>query len=393
MKIINSLPVDDYGANQFYTTVQINGGEATIERIMYFEQENPGEDGADISSLDVFPKRYAAHPRHPNFKYYGNASIEPVDQRGKYWKASLQYSTSSSSYSSSSDKNGKKINSETPPWDLLPDNISFSYPEVTIPFEMAYNEKGKLEKPVLNSAGDIIPATRSVYNLQMSFNFAAKKWDENNGIDYGDTVNSSPISVCGIKIKKGQGLLKPPEATFVTVYQEGTTQIKWQYWNVNVTIVFDLNESIFERKFLNVGDRAKFNGFHLADDLLEDANAEITLKKSDNPSQICRFRKTVKSTGGGTTRYNPVGDIVFCSWEQFIAAREAYLVASKKLMDQGKITSLYELQCEQERQMPLDEYGFIDNEAIENKKYRTVSFSAYPKKSWSSLNLPSKGVK
>ena len=292
MKIINNLPADDNGANLFRTTAQIVNGETTIERIMYFESTRPYEDAISVTSLSVFPQKNSAHPNHASFKYYGNATVEPVDQNGKYWRAVLQYSTSNPN---ATDVNGNKVTSDTEPWKLLPDNISFTYPETTVPFDLAYNDKGELAIPVANSAGDAISAARNVCSPQMTFTFAVKNWDVNNSIKYGDTINSDAIKVCGLTIPSGTGLLRPPEASYITVYEDGSDKIKWQYYSVSVTIVFDIHGILFTRRFLNVGDRAKFKSFDLSDDpLLKDAGVSGSITACETPSQICSFRKNTK---------------------------------------------------------------------------------------------------
>lgn len=391
MKIINNLDATDYGSNLYRSTAQITNGETTIERIMYFQAENLYENAIDVISLEVFPQKNSAHPLNASFKYYGNATVEPVDSEGKYWKAVLQYSTSNPN---ATDINGNKVTSDTEPWKLLPDNISFTYPETTVPFDLAYNDKGELAVPVANSAGDAIPASRNVCSPQMTFTFAVKNWDVNNSIKYGDTINSSSINVCGLTIPSGAGLLRPPEASYITVYEDGSDKIKWQYYSVSVTIVFDIHGVLFLRKFLNVGDRAKFKSFDLSDDpLLKDAGVSGSITACETPSQICSFRKNTKMIVAGKNYYQPLGDVVTCSWTQYLAAREKYLNASSVLMEKGLMNSTYELQCEQEKSMPLDKDGYIDSSAIESKQYLKKEFNAYPKKSWASLNLPKKGLK
>lgn len=389
MRILNNEEAASFKSNLYRGTARVTDGDVTIDRVMYFESDSPEEDGATISSLPFFPQKYSIHPLHPNFKYYGNATIEPVDGNGKYWRAVLEYSTGNAN---AKDTEGKEVTSETPPWKLLPDNISFTYPETTLPFEFAYSDKGELSIPVRNTAGDPIPATMSARNAQLSFTFNTKTWDPDDSIVYGNTINSSSIRVCGYKVKEQCGLLFPPEANFITVYQDGTEKIKWQYWSVNVTILFDLHGNIFKRMFLNVGNRAKFKALSLSGDaLLSDAGTTETFKETNKPSQICSFRKTVRSTSGGKNSYLPLGDLVFCSWEQYIAIRQAYLDASSKLRD--RIASTYELQCEQEQSMPLDKDGYVDMGAVNGGEYGKLYFPAYPAASWRALNLPTKGVK
>jgi hypothetical protein len=389
MHILNHKHEESPESNLFRGTARITDGDVVIERVMYFESDNNNEDGATISSLDIFPQKYSIHPIHPNFKYYGNATIEPIDSDGKYWRAVLEYSTGTPN---AKDTDGDEVTSDTPPWKLLPDNISFTYPETTLPFEFAYDEKGNLSVPVRNTAGDQIPATMNTRNLQLSFTFNTKSWDPGDAIEYGNTINSSSITVCGYKIRKRRALLYPPEANFITVYQDGTNKIKWQYWSVNVTILFDLNGNILNRIFLNVGNRAKFKELSLADDsLLRDAGVPATFSGTNKASQICSFRKTIRSITGEKNTYLPLGGLVFCSWEQYIAIRQAYLDASARLAN--RISSTYELQCEQEQSIPLDSKGYIDMVAVNGGEYESLYFSAYSEKSWKSLNLPTKGVK
>lgn len=397
MKLINGTKIDnekvsiaESDVNQYRTSAQISNGEITIDRIIYFESESKNEDATTITSLPQFPQKMSAHPKNANFKYYGNGSVEPIDSEGKYWRAVLQYSTSNPN---ATDKSGKPVTSETDPTTLRPDRVTFSYPETTIPFDIAYSDKGELNVQVQNSAGDPIPANRSVRNAQMSFTFATSSWSPNYGIVYGETLNSTASTVCGISIKANQGLLLPPEASFITVYNDDGT-VKWKYWSVDVTILFDIHGTLFNRTFLDVGDRAKFAALTLTDDLLTDAGrtSGVAIPETKNPSQICRFRKCKKFTASGKSSYLPIGDNVFCSWEQYIAARQAYLDASSALVAQGKLESIYELQCEQERQMPLSSasgtVGQIDTAALTSKQYGKKQYLQYPSMSWSSLNLP-----
>jgi hypothetical protein len=388
MHILNNKNADSSESNLYRGSARITNGDVVIERVMYFERDSANEDGATITSLAVFPQKNSAHPLHPNFKYYGNATVEPIDSEGRYWRAVLEYSTSNPN---AKDVDGKDVTSETAPWKLLPDNISFTYPETTLPFEFAYDSKGKLSIPVRNTAGDVIPATMSARNAQLSFTFNTQKWSPDEAIEYGNTINSQSIKVCGYKVKKYCGLLYPPEANYITVYQDGTNTVKWQYWSVNVTILFDLYGNTFNRIFLNVGNRAKFPDLSLSGDaLLSDAGVGTNFAATPKASQICSFRKTIKSSSGGKNFYLPLGDQVFCSWEQYIVVRQAYLDASALLGD--RIASTYELQCEQEQSMPLNGSGYLDYQAIETGKYGELWFQAYPEKSWNSLNLPSKGI-
>lgn len=391
----------------------VSNGLATIHRRIYFEAENANEDAMDILSLKEFPAKYAAHPRHAAFKYYGNAEIQPLSENSKYWMADLEYSTTDPN---ATDEDGGTITSETKPWKLKPDNIQFTYPEVVVPFTASYNSTGYLYDkngnavlPVRNSAGDRIPAERAVRNVQMSFTFATQSWNINNALKYGNSINSQQITVCGLSIPQYTGLLLPPECSYITVYEDGSTKVKWQYWSVTVNIQIDTTGLLLYRRMLDVGDRAKFKEIDLsADAMLAAAKsvnsrfANFVIKADSKPSQICHFRLNEAVTYGNSKKlFYPTGKLMFCSWNQYLAARRLYLIASEILMRAAppQLDHLYELSCEQDTQMPLDK-GYLLTKAIDghadyvaNTPYNTLVFREYPVKSWSGLNLPTKGMK
>lgn len=392
----------DHDESQFTRLgASVSNGEATIHRYIYFEAEAPNEDAADILGLDIFPQSNSAHPLHPSFKYYGNAQISPVTSSKKYWMADLEYSSRDPN---AKDSDGNAVTKDTKPWKLKPTDISFTYPETTVAFTAAYNDKGEqYDKngnvliPVVNSAGDPFSAETSARDMQVSFTFATKNWSPEMAMEYANTINAKEIKVLGIPISAGKGLLMPPESNFVTVYDENSTRIKWQYWNVSVNILLNYSNTRLNRRFLNVGDRAKFHPVSLAGDaLLRDANwPDTTLTASTVPSQICHFRLLEKV---GESYIPSSEKLIFCSWDQYLEARKIYFEASKKLKDKG--VSIYELQCEQDTQMPLDEDGYLLTGAIQGteeynthkRQYITKTFLEFTPKDWKPLDLPKKGI-
>lgn len=388
------------------TEATVTNGLATITRRMYFEADSEVEDSIDVMALPEFPTKYSAHPKHPAYKYYGNANIKPLGEHSRRWVAELEYSTTDPN---ATDEDGRTVTSETKPWKLRPDNISFTYPEIIIPFQASYNMTGKLYDangdailPVRNSAGDPIQAECSARNIQMSFTFSTKNWNINNAIAYGNSINAHEIKVCGLTIPARQALLLPPECNYVKVYQDNSTRVKWEYWSINVNILIDVTGRLLLRKLLDVGDRAKFPEIDISSDPMLSA-AGITSAKltaTTTPSQICHFRLQVAVRVGNKDEYAPLGKLVFCSWDQFLQARRLYLVASQTLVEKELIQSIYELQCEQDAQMPLDGTGYLLTKAIaghqdyvENTPYKNLVFQEYPILSWNSLDLPSKGIK
>lgn len=382
-------------------SASVNNGEATIHRYLFFEAESPNEDAADILGLTIFPQKNSAHPLHPSFKYYGNAQISPVTNSKKYWMADLEYSSSDPN---AKDADGNKVTQDTKPWKLKPTAIHFSYPENTVAFTAAYNSNGnKYDKdgnvlvPVVNSAGDPFAAETSVRDLQLGFTFATQNWDPGEAMQYANSINSKEIKVVGITIPAFCGLLMPPECSYVTVYEENSTNIKWQYWNVTINILLNYSGTRMTRRLLDVGDRARFAQINLSGDkMLSDAGfPNQTLAATPVASQICHFRLTEKIGN----EYIPAGKLIFCSWDQYLQARKIYLNASTKLQKINKDISIYELQCEQDTQMPLAADGTLFLAAIQgtaeyksDTKYRTRTFREFPQKDWKRLNLPKKGI-
>lgn len=390
-------------------------GVVKIVKTFYFKVPD-GENPRDYSDIDVynhlnFPQMMSAFSDDARYKFYGNAQIAKQSADSRYFRAECEYSTRNPH---ATDSDGGEVNSDTPPWKLRPDNIRFTHPEIVVPFTAAYNSTGELYEdsgkkdslgnviynavnPVVNSAGDIIPADTAKKFLQMSFTYATRTWSMNNLLNFGNSINVDEIKVCGLPIPAGKALLLTPEVDYITVYHDNSNRIKWEYWSVNITIQIDTSDLLLTRKMLNIGNRAFFAEIKLQDDLL---TKEELLPGTDTlPSQICMFRKAKKTVyefavewndNGDPTKtkkktvYFPTGEKVFCSWAQYLAAREMYL---------KKSGGEYDCQCEQLTDMPLTETGHLDMEAIEQKKpYETLSFREFPSRSWSSLNIPRKGI-
>lgn len=392
-------------------------GVVTITKKLYFRVPD-GQDPRAYSDLDVyghpnFPQMYSAMPEDPRYKFYGNASVKHDLDDGHFFTAELEYTTEDPN---ATDSDGNPVTSETKPWELRPDNIEFSYPEVNVRFEASYNSTGKLyEKtgrdssgntvytpvlPVANSAGDPFTAERTVNYIQMSFTFATRNWDVMNAIKYGNSINSKDITVCGLQIPAGQALLMPPECSYITVYEDNSSRVKWEYWSVRIVIKIDVNDVFLLQKILNVGDRAFFDEISFWDDLV----GECYLPPEDGVGQICRFRTFVAdSLNDGKYSYSQTGGVVFCSWNQFLAFRGKALAASAELSSPASseygfyVGGIVDPQCEQLTQMPLVATGrwrgYLDVDAIINQNYSSLEFRSYPYKSWSGLNLPKKGMK
>lgn len=395
--------VDDDDSIRLNSGSTMQDGVITITKKLYFRVP-PGENPRQYNDLDVyahplFPQKYSALSQDARYKFYGNASISHERDDSKFFIAELEYSTSSSS-ANSQDEDGEKVTPDTPPWKILPDNISFSYPERQVPFQAAYNSSGQRYNaagqvliPVQNSAGTPFVAQTTERDMEMSFTFATKNWNYNNAITYGNTINASEIEICGIKIPARRGLLRPPECEFITTYDEATGLKKWDYWNVKVSILITFSSDGFAKRVLNVGDEAYFKDLVYKDVTLYGTNGKR--------SRICAFRKyqeVILDEQKDTYTFYQTGDIVYGSYDQFLAFRQMIISESIALQTDKEEKDYYkggtlDPQCEQLSQMPLTPDGYLDTDAITSKQYGSLSFLEYPTKSWKSLNFPKKAPK
>ncbi len=401
---------DDKEHEFLHSGSRMENGVVSITKILHFRVPE-GENPRDYNDLDVyahtnFPQKYSAMTEDARYKFYGSASVQKDLADSCWFHASCEFASGDPN---ATDDDGYAVTSETPPWKLKPDNIQFTHPEIVMPFEFSYDDKGnqfstgkgfdyKATKPVRNSAGDKIVAETAVRNLQMSFSYAVRNWDLLEGINVGNTVNSEEVKICGLTIATGKALLLTPEVSYIKVYEDNSSKVKWEYWSVNISIQIDLSNKLLVRKILNVGDRALFPALTYKDDLLTKG---VELKEENVSSQICHFRRAKKMNyqiEGTKNVYLPLGDPFYCGWNQYLAIRQAYMTESITLQKAGTISSTYDCQCEQLSQMPLigsgDNNGQLDLEAIEGKKgYDVATFNEFPIKSWRHLNIPSKGIK
>lgn len=385
---------DSEESNLFRQSATMSDGTMTIRRTMYFESDHSLEDAVSVTALPYFPVKSSAHPLHPQYTFTGNAEISPLSARSKIWRADLEYSAARTG---GTDVDGKDITSETPPWKLYPDSVNFTFPEVIVPFKIAYDNRGNLTVPVRNTAGDVLNVQRAINNMQMSFTFATQSWNPNSSLNYANTINSSAVTICGVRFPARSALMLPPEANKITVYEDGSSRIKWRYWSVTVNIIYDASGTLLQRSVANLGDRAFFPTLNLSADPVFVENQQVcNIPAAPTASRICCFRMTQKVTSaGGRIAFQQSGNMVFCGWDQYIAARGAYLGAISSLQRRSSNYADFDLQCEQLQKMPLDANGALLGAAIAgfpnynpNANYHILYFNQYPAKSWSSLGLP-----
>ncbi len=402
MGIKHGLIFDNTNQNTLlHSGSSMQDGTVTIPKIFYF-MVPPEDNPRDYSDIDVyshvnFPQYGSALSNDPRYKFYGNASIEKLNPDSRTFKATLQYS---SSQSNSTDSDGNSVTSETKPWNLKPDNIQFTYSDFEIPFTASYNNKGELWKknpdnpeypepilPVTNSAGDKISMTTTVNNMNISFTYALRNFDILNTIGYKNSINAENVNILGIIIPPYCCQIKLIEPSYLTVYEDSSSTIKWQYWSINMSVLIDLDQTSIFTKVLDVGNRAIFDSVQYSDGFTQSISQNINLPASPNnlPEQICYFRKSVMMNN----KPYQIGEMFYCGWSQYIALRQFMLENSN---------NEYSLECEQGTAMPLLSSGKLNKDALEvtSKKYQKYNhkiFRKYHSKAWNVLNIPKKGIK
>lgn len=467
---------DPRGQQYINSGSQMSDGIVTISRKLYFVVPK-GEDPRLYTDIDVynssfFPDKFSALAEDARFWFTGNASISRDIADSHYFTADLQYQCGSSGsydYSSEGDEadtdiDGRKIDADTKPWKLRPTEINFSTQSRQVPMTAAWTQDAKkyrdsdtisdekykelLEKygeggveagvfpprtvkpsvPIVNSAGDRILYQEEKNCLQMSFTYNVEytKWNKSHILDYGNTVNSAGLTVCGFKIKKGTALLRPPSATLVKTLKPGTNKVKWKYWRISVSLLIDPTREVFYARMLNVGDRAMWgeesineeDGDELVNYICAKSSSIVgpTLPKYGKKflkSRICKIRLSkYATTENGLRVYVPTGKEKIISWDFYLALRHWFFSYTgahigkdgKSVNDTG--IQRYDLQCEQLTQIPLrglefykdhtesekgtEVYGGVDEDAIEKKDYHYLDFLKYPSMNWAGLNLPAK---
>lgn len=463
---------DDPRGQQFINSgSQMSDGIVTISRKLYFVVPK-GEDPRLYTDIDVynssfFPDKFSALAEDARFWFTGNASISRDIADSHYFTADLQYQCGSSGsydYSSEGDEadtdiDGRKIDADTKPWKLRPTEINFSTQSRQVPMTAAWTQDAKkyrdsdtisdekykelLERygyvdnlpprtikptvPIVNSAGDRILYQEEKNCLQMSFTYNVEytKWNKSHILDYGNTVNSAGLTVCGFKIKKGTALLRPPSATLVKTLKPGTNKVKWKYWRISVSLLIDPTREVFYARMLNVGDRAMWGSEAITptdgDQLINYICTKwpsVPYPRIDNAANYTAKSRIVKirlaqyaSEENGLRIYVPTGAVKIISWDFYLALRNwffactgAHIKGGKSVNDTG--IQRYDLQCEQLTQIPLrglefyknhtqngsgtEVYGGVDEDAIEKKDYHYLDFLKYPSMNWAGLNLPAK---
>ncbi len=416
LELVSGSSVSSPSNSRLDAAGRVSGGVLTVQKDLVFKVPR-GADPRAYNAMDVyysqyFPMRGSVMDEDARMVFSGEAEITHWCDDGNYIVASLTYNSMRPVGADQDDDNdkdvdGKEITKDTPPWKLRPQEVRFNTLTQERPLTIAYNSNGELFRdgkavnPVMNTVGEPFHVNGLYKYQQMSFSYyvQSSKWSSDKGWNYSNTINKSDITVCGMKIEDGTGLLQPISATLLTTYKQGSTKVKWKYWKIDVSIVIDKDRLTLSKTVLNVGDRAKHHPINTLGEIdsfyITAMNAgwfttAPVIAAATYPQQIVTFHPFKYVGQDDQGRYLNVPDInrtVWCGWQQFIAYREGVLQIARSM---GSRVVVPDPQCEQQHDIPLDKDGFVDFPAINAGTCYYRRFWQFPKLSWSSIGLPKK---
>lgn len=179
----------------------------TLKRLMVFFCEN----GETISSLRThrdFPVLGAAHPELSLLKASSITVTPACDGKKNKYEVEVTYSSQRTA----------PVLTDTAQFGR-PFNVTLSTVEKVVPFEFSYDQtddSGHPVRPVVTAAGTAIPASTVQTSLLLKFSYRLRSFKPSWILETADTVNRSPIKVCGLDIPAECGLIKTVAAEIIS---------------------------------------------------------------------------------------------------------------------------------------------------------------------------------
>ncbi len=187
--------------------LSVNDSGQTLKRLMVFFCEN----GETISSLRThrdFPVLGTAHPLHPSLKAASITVTPACDGKKNKYEVEVSYTSPRT----------VPVLTDTVQFDR-PFNVTLSTIEKVVPFEFSYDltdDSGRPVQPVVTTAGTAIPANTVQTSLLLKFSYRLRSFKPSWILETADTVNRSPVKVCGLDIPAECGLIKTVAAEIVS---------------------------------------------------------------------------------------------------------------------------------------------------------------------------------
>jgi len=376
-------------------SVSVSDGVATIIRKYNFTLDDSNSSSlmprevcpAEVFNSSGFPMMGHRLPEDTRYRYYGQGSIEHFRDDSHFWTYAAEYKML---------KNSDDDDAEsTPPWDKRPTNVSISFPEVVTKFTAAFNSNNNrfytqsdgtrvTLKPIVNSADDPIEAETQKHYVQLSFTYCLepKNFDITDFIELINTVNRDTIKVCGLTFLPESALIVSAQPQYHRETSDSTRKREWEWWEINIVIQTDPFRDKFRQSLLDVGNRAKWP-------ILGVSNSGMTYTKgttlTDYASQIYRWQTFPDSDGQNSI------------YSKYAIGNKYHLAKAKEIYERrADITNPAAFQFEKFDNCPLKN-GVVFVDALlpsspEYQRYRVLKYQEHKIKSWSSLNMPTRGV-
>lgn len=399
-------PVSEPGPYGWDLSATMQDGRATIVKIYNFKLSSYAVSQGiqpcqvcpdEVMKAEGFPVKYSLLSAGSRYKYYGNGTIEHPDQDLPYWQYRAEYTIQNSS-SGSLNSDGRADDENTPPWKRRPTNVSISFPEVVVPFRMAYNSKNNRFNtesdgsvvtlvPVVNTAGDIIEAETKRHYVQLSFTYCLNPTDFNihSFIANVNSINQKVETVCGLKFPARSCLIASLDPQYHDEQTDGSGRKSWKWWEISAVLQYDPSGDEFEQRLLNIGNRARWPKRYSVS-----AAGEVSWGSLSDlepvPMPIYHWR-TFHSTDHGQNGASEY--IQFGHYTAMMAAKAAF---DRKFRGRG-----WTFAYDEDSQMPLAKNGTLDTGVLNPsssryQKYRTLGFQEHKRKDWAGMKFPKKGV-
>lgn len=331
----------------------------TATRLLVYSRE-AGDSTMDLAESNLLPRIGDVHPKYTRFTV--DSVEKPIVSEGKpTFCVKVKYkhggdSGGGSGGGENGDDGGEVDDTgkvEVKPWNLGPQNVQLTSFEYESPAEYLYDHNNK-KHDLKNTAGQRILLSAPFCGTKISFTKNYKHMGNTwRFVNHVYQLNDKSLTVCNVKIARYHGKLYPIYPQLHTVYENDGQTIKWEYESINFNIDVKYDHD-WRTSVLNVGKLAKFNG------VLE-----------------------------------PI--FVYTPW----MSEDPY-VNAKTLPKYGSIADVQKAQAEYERivkggkipwsqfdeELPLDESGGIDMQAIQDQVYRNLTGFLYEVNDWSEYSLP-----
>lgn len=189
----------------------------------------------DIVSSGIVPAVFSAHPTIPSAiltDYDGS----PIGDNNKFEVTATYQITDSGT------------DDNTLPWDRTPFNVKGGATAYQEYLGLAYDNKGELTVPVLNSAGDMFANVppNVFYRPWVSFSYNLKSFNPDWVDDFSGTINKDAIAVVGANIKALQARILEIGYSYI----ENASN---PYWQIDMKIEKSGRGDSFITRILNAG--------------------------------------------------------------------------------------------------------------------------------------------